>query len=144
MISNLENAAPTTDCAVYFLVLPIRENHAQGFSEVFEYEHENKIVRKNLTELCVEMIPDVTERVIKGGTELNLTCIVGPVLSSINENKNIISWQLPDGIISDQAVSSLFFLNFLFDFKLKKLILGPGIKKIQHKNYRSTRFIRKM
>ena len=90
------------------------------------------------------MISDVTERVIEGGTELNLTCIVGPVLSSINENKNIISWQLPDGIISDQAVSSLFFLNFLFDFKLKKLILGPGIKKIQHKNYRSTRFIRKM
>ena len=86
------------------LVLPIRENHAQGFPQVLEYEHENKIVRKNITDVWIEMIPDVKERVIEGGTELNLTCIAGPILYS-----KIISWQLPDGIISDQAVSSLFF-----------------------------------
>jgi hypothetical protein len=96
-----------------FLVLPIRENHAQGFPEVLEYEHEHKIVRKNLTEVWVEMIPDVKERVIEGGTELNLTCIAGPILYS-----KIISWQLPDGIVNDQASSLLFFIFYLnFDFK---------------------------
>ena len=92
-----------------FLVLPTRENHARGFPEVLEYEHENKIVRKNLTEVLVEMIPDVKERVIEGGTELNLTCIVGPTLSSFRKG---ISWQLPDGTGSDPAVSSLFFINY--------------------------------
>ena len=92
-----------------FLVLPIRENHAQGFPEVLEYEHENKIVRKNITDVWVEMIPDVKERVIEGGTELNLTCIVGPSLSS---SRKEISWQLPDGTVSDQAASSFFFVNY--------------------------------
>ena len=90
------------------LVLPIRENHAQGFPQVLEYEHENKIVRKNITDVWVEMIPDVKERVIEGGTELNLTCIVGPRLSF----RKGISWQLPDGTVSDPAVSSLFFINY--------------------------------
>ena len=47
------------------LVLPIRENHAQGFPQVLEYEHENKIVRKNITDVWIEMIPDVKERVIE-------------------------------------------------------------------------------
>ena len=93
-----------------FLVLPIRENHAKGFPEVLEYEHENKIVRKNLTNVWIEMIPDVKERVIEGGTELNLTCIVGPTLSSVPDS--IVSWQLPDGTVSDQAASSFFFINY--------------------------------
>ena len=91
------------------LVLPIRENHAQGFPQVLEYEHENKIVRKNISRIWIEMIPDVTEKVIEGGTELNLTCIVGPSLSS---SRKEISWQLPDGTVSDPAVSSLFFINY--------------------------------
>ncbi len=56
------------------------------------------------------MIPDVEERVIEGGTELNLTCIVGPNLSSVRDS--IVSWQLPDGNVSDQAASSLFFINY--------------------------------
>ena len=90
------------------LVLPIRENHAQGFPQVLEYEHENKIVRKNIWDIRLELIPDVKERVIKGGTELNLTCIDGPSHSLIIE-RITISWQLPGGIVSDQAVSSLFF-----------------------------------
>jgi hypothetical protein len=105
------------------LVLPIRENHAQGFPQVLEYEHKHKIVRKNLTNVWIEMIPDVKERVIEGGTELNLTCIVGPTLSSVPDsivsswrivgpgvtsNRKGISWQLPDGILNDPAVSSLF------------------------------------
>ena len=92
-----------------FLVLPIRENHAQGFPEVLEYEHENKIVRKNITDVWIEMIPDVKERVIEGGTELDLTCIVGPDVPKIPDS--IVSWQLPGGTVSDQAVSSLFFIN---------------------------------
>ena len=93
-----------------FLVLPIRENHAQGFPEVLEYEHENKIVRKNITDVWIEMIPDVKERVIEGGTELDLTCIVGPDVPKIPDS--IVSWQLPGGTVSDQAVSSLFFINY--------------------------------
>jgi hypothetical protein len=93
-----------------FLVLPIRENHAQGFPEVLEYEHENKIVRKNITDVWIEMIPDVKERVIEGGTELNLTCIVGPTLSSVPDS--IVSWQLPDGTVNDPAASSFFFINY--------------------------------
>jgi hypothetical protein len=92
------------------LVLPIRENHAQRFPEVLEYEHEHKIVRKNISRIWIEMIPDVEERVIEGGTELNLTCIVGPNLSSVRDS--IVSWQLPDGNVSDQAASSLFFINY--------------------------------
>ena len=92
-----------------FLVLPIRENHAKGFPEVLEYEHENKIVRKNITDVWIEMIPDVKERVIEGGTELDLTCIVGPDVPKIPDS--IVSWQLPGGTVSDQAVSSLFFIN---------------------------------
>jgi hypothetical protein len=91
------------------LVLPIRENHAQGFPQVLEYEHENKIVRKNITDVWIEMIPDVKEKVIEGGTELDLTCIVGPRLSSL---RNGISWKLTGGIVSDPAVSSLFFINY--------------------------------
>ena len=93
-----------------FLVLPIRENHAQGFPEVLEYEHENKIVRKNISDIRIEMIPDVKERVIEGGTELDLTCIVGPDVPKIPDS--IVSWQLPGGTVSDQAVSSLFFINY--------------------------------
>ena len=93
-----------------FLVLPIRENHAQGFPEVLEYEHENKIVRKNITDVWIEMIPDVKEKVIEGGTELDLTCIVGPDVPKIPEIP--VSWQLPDGTGSDPAVSSLFLINY--------------------------------
>ena len=85
------------------LVLPIRENHAQGFPQVLEYEYEHKIVRKNIWDIRLELIPDVKERVIKGGTELNLTCIVGPTLSSFREGHSFVS---------GPAVSSLFFINY--------------------------------
>ena len=94
-----------------FLVLPIREKNAQGFPQVLEYEHENKIVRKNISRIWIEMIPDVTEKVIEGGTELNLTCIVGPDVPKIPDSISF-SWQLPGGTVSDQAASSLFFINY--------------------------------
>lgn len=67
-----------------FLVLTIRENHAQTVVDPIQF------------------IPHVTEQVIKVGTELKLTCMVGPIRTW---KTGYIFWEFPDGLVKDQGVS---------------------------------------
>ena len=94
------------------LVVKVRENHAQAFGGY------------------IKMIPNVTEQVIKAGSELTLTCKV-----RYPSVENRITWQLPDYILKYPEVSNkilTFFTFFLQSLHFLVLILLRLFRKLSY------------